>query len=525
MAAGLNVDYVSLAVFLVLFAIFTFLGFYGAKWRKGDLKLLHEWALAGRRLGWLVVWFLLGADLFTAYTFIAVPSGVLASGSLYFFAVPYVAWGFGVALLTMPKLWEYAKEKGYVTAADFVKDRFNSKALAVAVALVGSVAELPYIALQIVGMQAVLTMMLIGLYGEVSVQLEELALVLAFIVLAAFTWTSGLRGATLTGIMKDILVWITVLGTLGFVIYAAGGFTHAFEVAGLTKATNESLAVRTAVGGNPKIPYGFLPPSDALVAAYISLALGSSFALYLYPHAVNGSLSSDSSRSLKISTALMPIYGIGLALIALFGILVYDYDSALNIITKAKSGALTVPALIAAAMPDWFVGLAYAAIFIGGLVPASIMAIAVGNLFARNIVGEFSNLSPAGQLKVAKWVSFWIKFIALAFVFVVPATYAIQLQLLGGILITQTLPAVFIALFTRKLHPHATLAGLIAGLASGVYLVLYANKFGPIVTSLFNVGGYLIYINLLALAINLAVTLIGTAIAYGLGWRPEKIKA
>jgi len=125
-----------LAVFVALLAVFTFLGFYGMKWRKGDLRLLHEWALAGRRLGWFVVWFLLGADLFTAYTFIAVPSGMLASGPLYFFAVPYVAWGFAVALITMPKLWEYSKEKGYVTAADFVKDRFGSKSLSVLVALV-----------------------------------------------------------------------------------------------------------------------------------------------------------------------------------------------------------------------------------------------------------------------------------------------------------------------------------------------------------------------------------------------------
>jgi len=226
-----------LAVFVALLAIFTFLGFYGVKWRKGDLRLLHEWALAGRRLGWFVIWFLLGADLFTAYTFIAVPSGMLAKGPLFFFAVPYVAWGFAVALITMPKLWEYSKERGYVTAADFVKDRFGSKSLSVLVALVGSVAELPYIALQIVGMQAVLSMLLIGLTGEVNKTVSEVALVISFIILAAFTWTSGLRGATLTGVLKDVLIWITVLGTIGYVVLTAGGFSHAFEVAGTTSLT------------------------------------------------------------------------------------------------------------------------------------------------------------------------------------------------------------------------------------------------------------------------------------------------
>ena len=512
-----------MAVFVALLAIFTFLGFYGVKWRKGDLRLLHEWALAGRRLGWFVVWFLLGADLFTAYTFIAVPSGMLAKGPLFFFAVPYVAWGFAVALITMPKLWEYSKERGYVTAADFVKDRFGSKSLSVLVALVGTVAELPYIALQIVGMQAVLSMLLIGLTGKVNNTVSEVALVISFIILAAFTWTSGLRGATLTGVLKDVLIWITVLGTIGYVVLTAGGFSHAFEVAGTTSLTNTSKAVVKAIGGTASL-YGYLPPNEALIAAYFSLALGSAFALYLYPHAINASLSSDSSRNLKVSTALMPIYGIGLALIALFAVLLYDYPQAVALVEHAKSGALAVPALIGAAMPDWFVGLAFAAIFIGGLVPAAVMAIAVGNLVARNIVGELKPLSPAGELKVAKWVSFWIKFVALAFVFAVQPTYAISLQLLGGILMAQTLPAVFIALFTRKLNPHATLAGLVAGLASGIYMVLAANNFGLINNTLFPVGSYSIFIALLALGINLAIVAIGTAIAYALGWRPEKVK-
>jgi len=117
-------------IFLGFFVIFVFLGFYGARWRRGDLSQLHEWALAGRRLGTFLAWFLVGADLYTAYTFIAVPSGVFASGALYFFAVPYVAATFAVASVTMPVLWRWSRLRNYVTAADFVQDRFNSKLLA-----------------------------------------------------------------------------------------------------------------------------------------------------------------------------------------------------------------------------------------------------------------------------------------------------------------------------------------------------------------------------------------------------------
>ena len=87
-----------IAVFVAFFAVFVFLGFYGSRWRKGDLSQLHEWALAGRRLGATLAFFLLGADIYTAYTFVAVPSSLYAKGALYFFAVPYVAMTFGVAL-------------------------------------------------------------------------------------------------------------------------------------------------------------------------------------------------------------------------------------------------------------------------------------------------------------------------------------------------------------------------------------------------------------------------------------------
>ena len=87
----------------------------------------HEWSLAGRRLGTALVFFLIGADIYTAYTFVAIPSGVFAKGSLYFFAIPYVALTFGIALVTMPRLWSLSREKGYITASDFAKDRFKEQ--------------------------------------------------------------------------------------------------------------------------------------------------------------------------------------------------------------------------------------------------------------------------------------------------------------------------------------------------------------------------------------------------------------
>ncbi|ARM77002.1 sodium:solute symporter family protein [Acidianus manzaensis] len=508
-----NIDDATLAVFLVLFAVFIFLGFYGARWRKGDLNKLHEWGLAGRRLGVFTVWFLMGADLYTAYTFIAVPAALFGVGSLYFFAVPYVAWAFGIALLTMPRLWTVSRNKGYVTAADFVKDRFDSRMLAIIVALVGIVAELPYIALQIVGMKASLTMLLLGLgIGTSSASsltlINEVSLVIAFIILAAFTYTSGLRGATLTGIFKDALIWLTVIVTIVAVPIAIGGFHVAFSDIPASKAPL----------------FSSLPSKE--IPAFFSLALGSSIALYLYPHAINGSLSSNSKKQLKMSTSLLPIYGIGLVFLALIGILVYAVSPALSAITaispyigKSAATDLVVPATIAYELPGWFVGIALVGVFIGGLVPAAIMAIAISNLFVRNIVKEFKPLGEKTESTLAKWMSAVFKFLALGFIFAVPG-YAITLQLLGGIIVAQAMPPIFLGLFTHKLEKYSLSAGLLAGVFSGVGLFFYSKESVFMATP---IGS--IYIALISLAINLIIAGVGTGIAYALGWRPKaKIK-
>src|SRR5690349_365593 len=295
-------------VFVSLFIVFIALGFYGKYWRRGDLNHVHEWSLAGRKLGTTLVFFLIGADLYTAYSFVAIPSGVFAKGSLYFFAIPYVMLTFAVALGTMPKLWTLAREKGYITASDFVKDRFNSRTLAIMIAITGIVAELPYIALQIVGMQSVLTVMLAGYANAQLVQ--EISLLIAFVILAAFTYTSGLRGATLTAIFKDILIWITVIAVIIVVpMSITGGFDTAFKE--IKKAN-----------------YVTLP--NSMVPAYATLVLGSALALYLYPHAINAVLSSKNTHNLRVSTALLPLYGVGLAIFALMGILVFAVPSAMH---------------------------------------------------------------------------------------------------------------------------------------------------------------------------------------------------
>ena len=481
--------------FVGLFVLFIVLGFYGKYWRRGNLNNVHEWSLAGRKLGTALVFFLIGADIYTAYTFVAIPSGVFAKGSLYFFAIPYVALTFGIALVTMPRLWSLSREKGYITASDFAKDRFSSKALSILIAITGIISLLPYIALQIVGMQSVLTVMLSGTANSNTV--EEISLLIAFVILAAFTYTSGLRGATLTAIFKDILIWITVIALIVVVpLSIVGGFGTAFK-----DVKKQS----------------YITLSDSLVPGYATLVLGSALALYLYPHAINGVLSSESAQKLRTSTALLPLYGVGLAIMALMGILVYAVPSAMNFLShfpESSRGILVVPSLILYTMPAWFSGIALLGIFVGGLVPAAIMAMSQASLLTRNIIKEIKpNMPASSEIRITKISSTAFKFIALGFVFVVPATYAISLQLLGGILIVQILPAVFFGLYVKSsLRKEPLIVGLLVGIFSGIYMVEYTNNFGALTSSLFHTTFGSLYVAVIALVFNLIISFGGSAI-------------
>ncbi len=181
----------------------TILGFVAARWGDANLAELEQWALGGRNFGTVVSWFLLGGDLYTAYTFIAVPALVYGVGALGFFAVPYATIAYPVALVVLSRFWAIARRRGYVTAADFVRDRFGDRTLELAVALTGVVAAMPYIALQLIGMRAVFRQFSVLGAGNALP-----ALSVAFVLLAAYTYTSGLRAPALIAFVKDTLIYV-----------------------------------------------------------------------------------------------------------------------------------------------------------------------------------------------------------------------------------------------------------------------------------------------------------------------------
>src|SRR3954447_20173190 len=200
MSGGVNG--VELAIFISFFAFVAIIGFVAARWRRADLNHLDEWGLGGRSFGGWGTWFLLGGDLYTAYTFVAVPALVYGAGALGFFALPYTIIVYPLVFVFMPRLWSVAHRHGYVTPADFVRGRHGSSALALAVAVTGLLATMPYIAPQLVGIRVVLEVM--GGGGSGSWLSKDLPLIIAFGVLAAYTYSSGLRAPALIAFVKDV---------------------------------------------------------------------------------------------------------------------------------------------------------------------------------------------------------------------------------------------------------------------------------------------------------------------------------
>jgi SSS family solute:Na+ symporter len=476
----------ALVVFGLLFALVTVLGFFAAGWRRAKLDHLDEWGLGGRRFGTVITWFLLGGDLYTAYTFIAVPALVFGVGALGFFALPYTIIVYPLIFMVMPRLWTVCRANGYATPADFVRGRYGSRPLALVIALTGLLATMPYIALQLVGMQVVL--------GALGVS-GDWPLILAFVILAAYTYQSGLRAPALIAIVKDGLIYLTVLVAIIYIPSKLGGFGAIFD------AAEKALPTHT-----PK-PGALIPAGADAQIAYATLAFGSALALFLYPHAITAVLSAKSAQTVRRNTALLPAYSFVLGLIALLGYMAIARE------IKPSNPNFSVPDLFLNMFPSWFVGVAFAAIAIGALVPAAVMSIAAANLFTRSVYKEYirPQASHADEARTAKIVSLLVKVGALVIIVTLPTKYAIELQLLGGVWILQTLPAIVVGLYSRWLHRWALVAGWAVGMTVGT-LMAQSQDFAP--TYPLELLGTKInaYTGIFALAANLVVTLTLTVV-------------
>jgi SSS family solute:Na+ symporter len=498
-------------IFTALFLLVSVMGFVAARWRApGNMAHLDEWGLGGRSFGGWITWFLVGGDLYTAYTFVAVPALMFGAGAAGFFAVPYTVIIYPLVFLVLVRLWSVSHRHGFVTPADFVRTRFGSPTLALLIAITGIAATMPYIALQLVGIEAVLKTM--GVTGE-SALARHLPIIVAFAILAAYTYQSGLRAPALIAFVKDTLIYVVILVAIIYLPYKLGGWGSIFDAADAKFKASPNPADGLLLNANNQI-------------YYISLALGSALALFLYPHSITGVLASRNRDVIKRNMSALPAYSLLLGLIALLGFMAIK--SGVKPLPGATKGSVdgntVVPLLFDQQFPSWFAGIAFAAIGIGALVPAAIMSIAAANLFTRNIYKEYlkRDASPEQEANVSKVTSLLVKVGALAFIVFLNPQYAIDLQLIGGVIILQTLPSVALGLWTRWFHRGALITGWAAGMGLGMWMLYQIpnaatnrKHFGSAAFPLEKFGfdtPKTVYVGFVAVLVNLLVAVVLTVI-------------
>ena len=368
---------------------------------------------------------------------------------------------------------------------------------------------MPYIALQMYGIQ--ISIAAIGIPTTVNIGgfNVDFPLLIAFIILAAYTYTSGLRAPAMIALVKDVMIFIVLFATIIYIPFKLGGFNNIFNAAA-TKAAN-----------NPATFQFLLKPQQ--FTAYATLTLGSALALFLYPHSLTGVLSSSSPHVVKRNAALLPIYSLMLGFLALLG---YMAIQAQIKPVKPYGNNWAVPGLIQHFFPTWFWGFAFAAIAIGALVPAAVMSIAAANLFTRNIYKMIKpTVTDREESQVAKIASLVLKFGALLFIAYLPPQNVINFQLLGGVWILQTILPVFLGLYTNWFNRWALLVGWFAGMVAGTLLEfsdIITGKSGALANVFkFTFGGssLLIFSGIAAVLLNIVLSIIFTPIFEAIGAR------
>ncbi len=349
-----------IAALIVLGIVVT--GFFAGR-HKTSRSSHAEWGLGGRSFGTIITWFLLGADVYTAYTFLGLTGLAYAIGAPAFFAIPYGTIAYLLASLFLPKLWKLAKENHYLTMADYVKARFQSPFLALLVALTGIFFVIPYIDLQLVGIT--------GVVQETAGKAisPQFTVLISFLLVAGYTFFSGLRAPAWTSVIKDVLIWVVML----FVIFNLP--IHWFGSIG--------NATAKLIQTHPQLLT--IPSKGLSYFWFFGAALMSSMVLFMWPHTSTAAFAAKDTNSIRKNVVFIPLYNIILFLITFVGL------TAVLVVPKGTPANVALLVMAKMTYGPAFFGVIGGTIALASLVPASIMVLSAANLIARNVYKEFLN--------------------------------------------------------------------------------------------------------------------------------------
>jgi len=463
---------IALSVIFGIVLISSAVGMYAGTRHKMNLE---QWTVAGRGFGAVLVWLLMAGEVYTTFSFLGASGWAYSRGGPTLYIMAYLTLAYVVSFYFLPQIWEIGKKFGMQTQSDFFRQRYGSKNLAAFVSLIGVVFIIPYLQLQLTGLGIIVE---VSSFGGIS---RVTAMLVAFALVAAFVFASGVRAVAWISVIKDFLMLFAAFFIgIGLPYMYFGGIGKMFTALVNAKPTHLMLPGTTTVMGH---------------SWYISTVLLTSLGFYMWPHLFSAAFTAKSDNTLRRNAVIMPLYTITMPLIFFVGF------TAILVVPGLAKGDLALLTIVRQSYPAWFLGIIGAAGALTAMVPAAILILAAATLFAKNFYREM--ISPAMTddqvAKLARALVIVITLIALYFA-IYSSTTLVNLLLLGYAGVTQFLPGVVFGLYWGRVTKAGVFTGLVTGIALVAYLVL--SKQDPFMG--FNAGFIALCVNfVLAVIVSL----------------------
>lgn len=482
----------ALALIAIIFVLAVALGLLSRYGRKMDLE---QWALGRRGFGAVFVFLLMAGEIYTVFTFLGASGYAYGLGAPAFYILAYGALAYALGYWLLPPISRYAKQHGLITQADFFAHRFANRELGIAVGLIGVVAMLPYLALQLEGL---------GLIVEVATGRAigaHLAIVIGTAGLVVYVVASGIRASAWTSVVKDVLILgVAVFLGVYLPLHAFGGIGPMFQ----------HLAVT--------YPQLFTLHTPQGTVWFMSTVLVSVLGFWMWPHAFAYIAAAREENVFRKNAVVLPLYQLFMLFILFVGF------AAIEIVPGLKNPDLALLAATVATLPGWVTGLVGGAGILAALVPGSLLLIVTATLLAKNGLALVPVFAGERRIELAaRFLVVPIAIAAAAFA-IYGSTGIVALLLLGYSYVVQLFPALVFGFAARRL---VTTPGVFAGLACGVALLtLLTLTHRHIVELLPLLPQDLVGLNdgIAALVVNIAALVLVSA-ATGGRWRAADAEA
>ncbi|MGE7601355.1 sodium:solute symporter family protein [Peribacillus sp. NPDC097675] len=418
--------------------------FLGIRATKGKQMNVDEFAVGNKGFGALFIFLLIAGEVYTTFTFLGGSGWAYSKGAAAFYVPAYICLAYVLSYWMVPKIWRFAKENNIISQPSYFSAKYKSPVLGIVVALLGTIALIPYIVIQLKGLGIIVSEASYGAINSIT------ASAIGALIITIYVIISGIHGSAWTAVLKDILI-LFVIAFLGIYIpyHYFGGIQPLFEAVQAVKPESLTLA------------------SEGLsVVWFISTIILNAFGFYLLPQSFSVILSADGEKVLKKNAITLPLYTLLLLFAFFIGFAAIIQVPGL----EGSDGDLSLLRLTMQTFDPWFVGVVGAAGLLTALVPASVMLMSASIGLMTGIYRlTRPNATDRQQLVVSKILVFII--ILIAFIFTITGGEALAiLNIMSYSLITQLVPALLFGFFDTKLMNKF---GAMAGIVVGVSIVLY----------------------------------------------------